>query len=168
MNTIPTAGYEVPDRYNRDLLHLMVRDAHTLYAYWEVSDRKRWLCSQHFECDWHVLPKILRVYDVTCIYFNGHNANSSFDIRTTPEANNWYIPNVHANATYMADLGTYTIHGQFVPLMRSNAAATPRDAKAAWGEPVVGAVEEVLEGKANGRIEPHFFENFNAYGNCTR
>jgi hypothetical protein len=162
------SGYEVPDRYQKDLLHVMVRDAHTLYVYWEVSNRKRWLVAQHFECDWGLMPKVLRVYDVTSIYFNGNNANSYYDIQVTPEADNWYIHQVHANATYIVDFGTYTIHRQFIPLLRSNAAATPRDSEAPWGEPIVSAVPEVMKGRVSHRIQPHFFENFNAYVNAAK
>ncbi|MDF2959900.1 MAG: hypothetical protein K0S39_1635 [Paenibacillus sp.] len=169
MNALPTTGYELPDRYEKDMLQLLVRDAHTLYVYWEISNRKRWLCSQHFECDFGLLPKILRIYDVTAIYFNGSNANRYSDIQTTPEATNWYIHQAAANTTYMIDLGTYTIDGQFVPMLRSNAAATPRDQAAPWGEPIQPVVPEVHHGNpVHQRIQPHFFENFNAYSNCMK
>lgn len=169
MYTIRTTGYELPDRYEKDMLQLMVRDAHTLHVYWEISNRKRWLCSQHFECDWGILPKVLRVYDVTAIYFNGSNANRWFDIETTPEARSWYIQPVQAGTTYLVDYGVYTIEHQFVPLLRSNAALTPRDSEAPWGEPLQPTVPEVRgEQPLQSRIMPHFFENFNAYSNCMK
>lgn len=164
MNRIPVGGYEVPDRYHKDMLEAMVRDAHSLYVYWEVGDRKRWLVSQHFRCDWGDMPKILRVYDVTCVFFNGSNANSFFDIRTTPEATNWYIHNLHSNATYLIDFGTYTWEGQFIPLLRSRAIVTPRDYPASWGEPLAAVVPEVNDGEnSRQRIMPRFHENFRIY-----
>lgn len=158
-----TSGYELPERYHKDLLRLMVRDAHSLYVYWEISNRRRWLVSQHFECDWGIMPKVLRIYDVTGIYFNGNNAHSRTDIEVTPDADNWYVHGVHANATYIADFGTYNLHRQFIPLLRSNAAMTPRDGKAAHGEPIVATVPEVRGGATPQRIPPHEFENFAVY-----
>lgn len=168
MNSLPTSGFELPDRYEKDMLHLMVQGPHTLHVYWEISNRKRWLCSQHFECDYGTLPKVLRVYDVTAVYFNGHNANGFFDIETTPEAASWYIRDVNAGAVYTVDLGVYTLERQFVPLLRSNPAQTPRNYEAPWSAPIVPAVQvEQSMGDGYGRIAPHDFENFNAYANCT-
>lgn len=164
MSSNPTVGQELPDRYQKDLLELMVVNPHTLYIYWEISNRKRWLVSQHFECDWGAMPKVIRVYDVTCVFFNGNNANYSFDIQTSPEANNWYIQQVKAGASYMVDLGTYSYEGQFIPLLRSKTVVTPRDYSAAPGEPIIGTVPEVANGaNKNQRIMPHFHENFNIY-----
>ncbi|MFB6364377.1 DUF4912 domain-containing protein [Paenibacillus elgii] len=164
MRSIPTSGFELPDRYEKDLLHLMVRDAHTLFVYWEVGNRKRWLCSQHFECDWGVLPKVLRVYDVTGVYFNGNNAHRHFDIETTPEADRWYIYGVSADTVWTVDFGVYTIRRQFVPLLRSGAVRTPRDSAAPWGAPLQPTVPEAQEsGKTPARIRPYDFENFSAY-----
>ncbi|WP_274649378.1 DUF4912 domain-containing protein [Paenibacillus humicola] len=148
---------ELPDRYEKDLLQLLVRDPHTLFVYWEIGNRKRWLAAQHFGCDWHVLPKVLRIYDVTGVYFNGGNSNGYFDIETTPEANSWYILGVHAAATYTVDFGTYTWNRQFVPLLRSNFAATPRDTPPAFGEPVIAAWP--ASSPYGERIAPHLFEN---------
>lgn len=163
MNPIQLTGYELHVPYGKDQLQLMPRDAHTLYVYWEVSDRRKWLTAQHFQCDWGQLPKVLRVYDVTSVYFHGSNANSYFDIETTPEAINWYIPGLQANTTYLIDYGVYTWERQFVPLLRSNAVTTSRDTAADWGEPLV-AVSEHLPGEhARHRIPPHLFEHFQPY-----
>ncbi|MBP1993574.1 DUF4912 domain-containing protein [Paenibacillus eucommiae] len=163
MKPLVNTAFEAPARYHKDMLYMMVRDACMLYAYWELSDRKRWLLSRHFECDYSSMPKALRIYDVTCIYFNGSNANSYFDIPTTPEADNWYIHHLQPGRTYLADWGTYTIEGEFLPLLRSNAVITPRQTVAPWGAPLVEVVSEVKNGKADGRIEPHFFENVQPY-----
>ena len=149
---------EPPERYHVDTLHLMARDAGSLFVYWEISNRRRWLSAQHFECDWHVLPKVLRVYDTTDIYFNGQNANSVQDIETTPEASSWYIHHLKPGNTYTVDYGTYTIYRQYVPLLRSNAVRLPRHAAPGYGEPIVAVAEEAYE---SGRyIRPAHFENF--------
>lgn len=142
-----------------DALHLMVRDAHTLFIYWEVSHRKRWLVSQHFQCDWDAMPKVLRLYDVTCTEFHGNNAHSQFDVRLTPEATSWYVHQLKPNTTYLADYGTYSIEQQFIPLLRSNPVHTPRDQKAVWGEPLANSISDANP-QEDQRISPHFFENF--------
>ncbi|CAG7646651.1 DUF4912 domain-containing protein [Paenibacillus allorhizosphaerae] len=169
MNSLPTSGYELPDRYEKDLLHAMAQGPETLHAYWEVSNRKRWLCSQQFECDYGALPKVLRIYDVTAVYFNGHNANGFFDIETTPEAVSWYIYGLIPGAVYLADLGVYTLERQFVPLLRANPVQLPRNAEAPWGSPIVPvALQAQSQHPAFGRIVPSDFENFNLYSNCMK
>ncbi|WP_281889875.1 DUF4912 domain-containing protein [Paenibacillus sp. YYML68] len=169
MNATPTSGYELPDRYEKDMLQLMARDSHSMHVYWEIGNRKRWLCSQHFQCDYGTLPKALRVYDVTSVYFNGSNANSYFDVNVTPEANNWYIHGLTPGATYLVDLGVYSIERQFITLLRSNCAATARDSAAPWGAPLVPVFDEAAHPIALfQRLMPQHFENFNAYSNCMK
>ncbi|GFZ98158.1 hypothetical protein GCM10008018_50460 [Paenibacillus marchantiophytorum] len=168
MKTLPIAGFEVPDRYNKDLLHLMVVNANSLYVYWEISDRRRWLLSQHFECDYGVMPKVLRLYDVTHQYFDGNNAHASWDVVTTPEAANWYFHQLAANRTYLVDIGTYTWEHDFIPLLRSNCVATPRDSEAPWGEPLQIVVPEAQTAQHSHRLTPSFFENIQTYSPYAR
>ncbi|MEW9699831.1 DUF4912 domain-containing protein [Paenibacillus sp. SI8] len=163
MRSMPMAQFEVRDRYHKDLLHLMGVDAHTLFVYWEISNRRRWLVSQHFECDYDVMPKVLRVYDVTCILFNGSNAHSYRDVITLPEADSWYVRQLQPDRTYLIDIGTYTWEQEFVPLFRSNCAATPRDTMAAWDDTLRHTVPEAASAPASHRIAPHFFEPIQAY-----
>jgi hypothetical protein len=159
-NSVET--YEVPVRYEQDLLHVLVRDANTIYVYWEIGNRRRWLASRHFQCDWGALPKVLRIYDTTGIYFNGYNAHGFRDITTKPEAQSWYIHGLNGNATYIVDIGSYNLGRQFIPLLRSNPVVTPRDLKAGSAEPIVGVVDSAAR-VARQRIEPHFPENFLVY-----
>ncbi|MBP1966764.1 DUF4912 domain-containing protein [Paenibacillus aceris] len=135
MKASTIAGYEVPGRYYKDLLHLMVVGANSLYAYWEISDKRRWLVSQHFECDFSVMPGIIRLYDVTHLIFNGHNAHAYWDTTTLPEANHSYLHQAHADRNYIVDIGTYTWEHEFIPLLRSNCVVTPKDSEAGWGDP---------------------------------
>lgn len=145
------------------MLRLLVRDAHTLYAYWAVSDRKKWLASQHFECDYGQLTKELRLYDVTHLMFNGHNAHRTTCIRLTPEADNWYITGLEADRAYMADLGVRTWEGQFVPFVRSGSAQTPRDRPAGYGAPLVAVAAEASSPHPAAYIAPSGPEHFKSY-----
>ncbi|MCZ8523827.1 MULTISPECIES: DUF4912 domain-containing protein [Paenibacillus] len=166
---MPLSGYEIPGRYHHDRIQLLTQGPHTLFTYWEVSNRKRWLCSQHFQSDYGALATSLRIYDVTAVYFNGHNAHGFRQIETMPGASSWYIHEVEAGTVYIADFGISTPEGQFIPLLRSNAVMTPRDRPAGWGAPLVSTVEEVREpGRVHGLLRPHDFENFNAYSNCMK
>jgi hypothetical protein len=150
----------LPMYYYHDSLHLMVRDCCTLYAYWELSSRKRALLSRHFQCDWQFMPHILRVYDVTLQYFHGNNANRQFDIELDANAAEAWIYGLSPATTYVADFGTYTLERQFVPVLRSNFVETPRNTPAQWGEPLVPVFRpEVKEG----RTMPKMFENFMSY-----
>lgn len=163
LHDLLSEGYEIPGAFHKDMLRLLVRNAHTLYAYWEVSDRRKWLAAQHFECDYGQLPKVLRVYDVTYVLFNGHNANRVTDIELTPEAGNWYITGLNADAAYTADLGVYTWERQFVPLIRSNVVQTPRDCPADWGRPLVPVVSEASVSHPKAYIPPYTLEHFAPY-----
>jgi hypothetical protein len=168
LNILSGAEFETPVRYHKDILHLMTRDTHTLFVYWEISNRKRWLISQHFGCDWGQMPKVLRTYNVTALYFDGHNAHAQFDILTTPEADNWFIHGVCADSSYIVDYGTYTREHAFIPLLRSNAVATPRDANMNSGAALLPAEIQVKEDAAGIRIEPQFFENIQPYSPTMR
>ncbi|GAA3402571.1 DUF4912 domain-containing protein [Paenibacillus hodogayensis] len=119
-------GYETPGAFGKDMLRLLVRDAHAVYAYWEISNRKKWLASQHFGCDYGQLSKVLRLYDITYIRFDGRNANRTTDIELTPEADNWYITGLNGDAAYAVDFGVYSWERQFIPFIRSNVVQTPR------------------------------------------
>lgn len=168
MKSLPIAGFEVPVRYHKDLLHLMVVDAYSLYVYWEISDRRRWLISQHFECDYGVMPMVIRLYDVTNIYFNGSNAHRIWDVTTLPDASCGYLQHLAAGRNYLADIGTYTWESEFIPLLRSNCIATPRDTEAAWDEPIQTVVPEGQTDRVYHRISPYFFENIQSYSPYVR
>lgn len=160
MQNLALESFEAPGAYHKDMLRLLVRDAHTLYAYWEISGRKKWLASQHFECDYELLPKALRLYDVTHLWFDGHNAHRVIDIELTPEADNWYIAGLDADRAYVADFGVYTRERQFVPLLRSNAAQTSRDRPAGDGAPLAGVVPEASVPHPEPYIPPGSLEHF--------
>jgi uncharacterized protein len=165
MQSISASGFEVPSKYGSDKLHLMVRDASSLYTYWEISDRRRWLTARHFECDWNAVPKALRVYNVTGILFNGHNAHSFFELADLSDASDWFVHGVAAGSTYIVDYGVLTPHRQFIPLLRSNSAMTPANQEAPWGAPIIPILEEYQDRTLPiTRITPRYYENFAPYG----
>ncbi|MCF8565736.1 DUF4912 domain-containing protein [Alicyclobacillus tolerans] len=106
-------------------LALFVQAPTVLHMYWEAEDQKKHLISKHFQTDWTQLPLYLQLYDVTDIYFDGTNANSSRAIRVHPENDNWYIHGVPSGRSYMADFGTVTLSGNFFTILRSNVVQSP-------------------------------------------
>jgi hypothetical protein len=123
----PAAGDHQPDRYDRDVLRLTPCGPRTLFAYWEASGRTRRMCGHHWQRDWNELERRLRLYDVTLLRFDGSFANGQRDIPVSGDAMHAFIRNLQPGTVYVADYGVVTQRGQFVPLLRSNAALTPRD-----------------------------------------
>ncbi|MDP3786020.1 MAG: DUF4912 domain-containing protein [Candidatus Omnitrophota bacterium] len=118
---------ELPSAYGDTRVVLMTRDSHWIFAYWEITDARRMDIEREAGAGWDGLRKVLRVYDVTDIEFNGTNAHKYFDIDITPEAGNWYIRVGEANRSWCVDLGAITSDGRFIVVARSNVVATPRD-----------------------------------------
>ncbi len=70
--------------------------------------------------------RILRVYEITDLEFDGSNAHSSFDIDVGCVAVNWYIRVPAPGRSYVIDLGLLTPAGVFVLFTRSNTFHMPR------------------------------------------
>lgn len=117
---------EIPDYYGEDKLVLQVRDPYWAHAYWEITPNtetniQKSLGDKLFNAD-----KVMRIYDVTDIVFNGSNAWSVFDL-FIGNANNWYVHLGASNRSYFAEIGYLTKDGKFYPLVRSNTIRTPSD-----------------------------------------
>lgn len=121
----------LPDAYGKDRLVLMSIDPYWVHAYWEIAPRRAPKPPRSADTETGQPSWILRVYDVTFIDFDGTNAHSSFDIRITPEARNWYINLWSAGKSLCAELGLLHPDGTFSSLVRSNVIQTPP----AWVSP---------------------------------
>jgi hypothetical protein len=120
-------GFRLPERYYRDTLRIVAVGPREMYAYWEVGDRKRWLCARHWQRDWSELRRLVRIYDVTLLHFDGENANSVRDIHVPPAADDLYVRELQPGTSYIADYGVLNDRSQFIPLLRSTAVLTPLD-----------------------------------------
>lgn len=118
---------KLPSRYGDNKVVILVRDPYWLHAYWEITDERKSHIEREAQASWGSLRKVLRVYDVTDIIFDGTNANKSFDIDLTQDANNWYIHVGEPNRSWCVDLGVITSSGRFILIARSNVVTTPRD-----------------------------------------
>lgn len=110
-----TAKKALPAEYGEERITLMTVGPWKLFAYWEVRE--------------DTLSKVkgtlvLRVYDVTGIYFDGKNANLVFDIPVFGRIGDSYI-GVGPDKVFIVDIGAVSKSGDFVMIARSNQASTP-------------------------------------------
>jgi hypothetical protein len=118
--------YELPHSYGNTSLTLIAKDPFWIYAYWEIAPHSIDMLKERIGAEFTRSTYVLRMYDVTAVDFNGHNANHSFDIDVGLNANNWYINLWCDNVSYCADLGMRSPDGRFHHLARSNFVTTPR------------------------------------------
>ncbi|MDD5506105.1 MAG: DUF4912 domain-containing protein [Candidatus Omnitrophica bacterium] len=118
---------ELPSCYDQDKIILQVRDPRWLHAYWELKNQTIEGLKRKLGDDFYRAKKILRVYDVTNIIFNGFNANSFFDIQYNDFANSWYIDTAGPGRSWCVDLGLMLTDGRFITILRSNVVSTPLD-----------------------------------------
>jgi uncharacterized protein len=122
---IPTV--ELPQAYGKTKLVLLVRDPLWIYAYWEITSAKIEEVKKYIGVEAYArATKVLRIYDVTDVNFDGHNANSFFDVHLSPESVSWYVNVPESNRSWVAEVGLLTEHGRFIALVRSNGVTTPR------------------------------------------
>lgn len=118
---------ELPSSYDQDKIILQVRDPRWLHAYWELKNQTIENLKNNLGDEFHRAKKVLRVYDVTNIIFNGANANSFFDITVNDYANSWYIDTNGPGRSWCVDLGLMLPNGRFITIVRSNVVQTPID-----------------------------------------
>jgi len=136
---------DIPKSYNETYFNAIVRDAQSIFVYWELSDElqesvKKAMGDKAYEAS----KRILRVLDVTDIEYDGTNAWSSFDIDISPTANNWYINVSQPARNYVIECGQRDKSGQFYLLIRSNTIIMPRAAISGAIDAASGANESAL------------------------
>ncbi len=118
---------DLPAKYDRDVIVLQVRDPWWLFAYWEVKDTTYRRLESELGNLFDSAKKVLRVYDVSYIDFNGFNAHRLFDIEVSPNAGSWYIDTSSSGRSWCVDFGLRLADGRFIMILRSNVVATPLD-----------------------------------------
>jgi len=111
---------ELPERYGKDMLTLLVRDPHWAYAYWEITDEAIQRAKSQLGSRFDSGSRILRVYDLA----NG-KPERYFDIELDEFARNWYINLGKPGGKFCVEFGLRTPDGEFYPIIRSNDVAMP-------------------------------------------
>ena len=123
----PSRPQELPSSYDRDRIILQVRDPRWLHSYWELRERTIQDLKNKLGEGFYRAKRVLRVYDVTNIIFNGSNANRFFDIQVNDFANSWYVDTAGPGRAWCMDLGLMLADGRFITILRSNVVQTPLD-----------------------------------------
>ena len=118
---------ELPRQYDKDKMVLLVRDPWWLHTYWEIRHATIERYKGELGSDFHRARRVLRVYDVSNIVFNGSNANKFFDIHINEHATSWYIDTAGPGRSWCVDYGLLLPDGRFITVLRSNVVQTPSD-----------------------------------------
>lgn len=118
---------ELPNEYGKDRITIQVRDPRWIYAYWEITPKTWEKFQQKLGNSFSSAKRVLRVYDVSFIHFNGANAHSFFDIEVGNDAKNWYIDTNAPGRSWCVDYGLRLPGGEFFTIVRSNVVQTPLD-----------------------------------------
>jgi hypothetical protein len=116
----------MPPEYDEDTIIALPQSPTTLYVYWSLSASKQSMIEHHLRTEWLNLPKVLKIYDVTDLHFQGHNQHRAFEISLPEMTNNWFLTDLETNRTFIFDLGTRTYDGSFFTVIRSQSVETPR------------------------------------------
>ncbi|MCM8782803.1 MAG: DUF4912 domain-containing protein, partial [Candidatus Omnitrophica bacterium] len=118
---------QLPKVYGEDRLVLQSRDPWWIHAYWELTPRLYEKVKSELKDEFFQAKRILRVYDISNIIFDGTNAHRYFDIEINDYANNWYIDVGGPGRSWCVDLGLKLPDNRFITLIRSNVVHTPLD-----------------------------------------
>lgn len=119
---------ELPYGYGEDKIVLQVRDPWWIHAYWEITTFTFDKLREQFGDAVFSAKRVLRIYDVSQIIFDGTNAHRFFDIEINPHANNWYIDTGSPGRSWCVDLGVVLADSKFITIVRSNTVHTPPEA----------------------------------------
>lgn len=113
---------ELPSNYGDNLIYLMVRDPHWIYAYWELQRDYVEGSRESLGGTWDEVCTVLRVYDVT----ENHNNPVYQDLYLGGITDHWHI-NAVPDRSYFVEIGLLHKDGRFLALARSNPVVMPRD-----------------------------------------
>lgn len=119
-----TSYHSWPIRYTHSYIHLMPQTPHTLFAYWEVQDRRKQFIAEHYQTEWQALTKLLRL---TQYHSSSHDVKpiDYMDVFVTDQ-DSWYFHHLKSNACYRIEYGIWNAEQQFISLLQSELAVTPR------------------------------------------
>lgn len=106
---------------------------HQGFVHWRI--RNEWIddVSRRRGHDWHHCRMILRLYDVTCIEFNGLNANQMHDHALPAVCGHMFFKLPRPGTWQLAEVGFLLRNGEFLPAARSRAASFAPDGPATHG-----------------------------------
>lgn len=110
--------YDLPFGFSDNRIVLLPKDPYWLYAYWEISDKKKTEFSDEFgSALWEKSIPVIKITNIT--------RNTWFYIRINDSINSWYINVTDADCLYIAELGRQVSEHFFINLASSNHVYTP-------------------------------------------
>jgi hypothetical protein len=118
---------EIPGTYGETYMRALPKDPLWIFVYWELSGETIELMRRHVGADVFNSSKwVLRVLDVSDIFYNGTNAWRQTDIELAPFAPSWYVKVWEPGRTYMLQCGIVTPDSRFFSAVNSNPVMVPR------------------------------------------
>jgi uncharacterized protein len=109
-----------PDIDSDNYLVTQLISDHKLVSNWKIASWQKDLSASYFDrINQEII--ILRLYDVTDIYFNGSNAHSSYEFQLMKDTSNWTIKGIKLGRSYLTEIGYKVNQNQYFPILRSNA-----------------------------------------------
>ena len=118
---------DLPGNYGKDKIVLQTRDPWWLFSYWEITAQTWNNLINRLKELFFSAKKVLRVYDVSHVNFNGKNAHRYFDIEVSHDATTWYVDTGGPGRSWVVDYGLRLANGEFITIVRSNVVTTPID-----------------------------------------
>lgn len=113
---------DLPSNYGDNLIYLMVRDPHWIYAYWELQKDYVEGSRESLGGTWSEICTVLRVYDVS----DSQSEPAYQDLYLGGITDHWHI-NAVPDRSYFVEIGLLHKDGRFLVLARSNPVLMPRD-----------------------------------------
>lgn len=131
-----------PYQSNRhhSFIHLMVQSPTTLFAYWEISERRKQFIAEHYRTAWHMLTKQVRLVYVSQLPDHVHTT-PYWDV-AIGESESWYFRHVQPNTSYRIDYGILNACNQFIALCCSHVTTSPRNEDTLHHNPCTFTPEE--------------------------
>ncbi|MEC0271252.1 DUF4912 domain-containing protein [Paenibacillus anseongense] len=124
MSLIPTQAFSAHSN-DRDTLYLLVQSSANLFAYWQLSSRKKRMVQDHFGADWLLLQPTLRFYETTVEQAVSTHRPDTISELPLPQGECCFLNGFLPGRFYFAELGIKNEQAQFLPLLRSNTIQTP-------------------------------------------
>lgn len=112
-----TEYYELPKKYNKTIVRLLVQSPTRMFVYWNVSDDTISNVFEKNHINYSEAIPILKITNITMNY--------SYEIPIDPFANNYYIEVKDPNCRYQVELGRKS-KNKFVNIYTSNQVQIPR------------------------------------------
>lgn len=127
IRTFKSEYYELPSKYEKTTVKLLVQSPTRMYAYWEVSAKNTKEFSKKFS-NYNNCTPFLKIENLTLGY--------SYEIQIDPFSNNYYIDVVDTDCDYKVELIRKTNDSSFM-VASSNETHIPRSAPCDYSEDII-------------------------------